>query len=397
MEGSVRIQGSKNTVLPVMAAALLQRGTVCLRRCPKIADVRCMVEILKSVGAGIRWRGDCLLMDCRHVHTGEIPGAYADKMRSSIFFLGSLLPRCGRIAVSYPGGCTIGKRPVDLHLAVLKAMGARIWEDSRGFCALADQLHGCRYRFPKISVGATENAVMAAAEPEIVHLCRFLKLAGADIRGEGTTEIRVRGVRKLHPAEFTVPADRIVAGTYLFIGAAVRGKISLEDAPAGELEAVLDVYQKMGGQYEVKSGTLVTDSSRIGTPVPYVETAAYPGFPTDLQSPLAAVCATLAGKSRIREKIFEDRFRAAVEMQKMGAAIRRDGNVLEISGGRLRGAGVCAWDLRGGAALVAAGLAAEGRTEILHPEYIDRGYEQLEKNITLLGGKISRICGSINA
>lgn len=410
MEGSVRIQGSKNTVLPVMAAALLQRGTVCLRRCPKIADVRCMVEILKSVGAGIRWRGDCLLMDCRHVHTGEIPGAYADKMRSSIFFLGSLLPRCGRIAVSYPGGCTIGKRPVDLHLAVLKAMGARIWEDSRGFCALADQLHGCRYQFPKISVGATENAVMAAAtargesffsncarEPEIVHLCRFLKLAGADIRGEGTTEIRVRGVRKLHPAEFTVPADRIVAGTYLFIGAAVRGKISLEDAPAGELEAVLDVYQKMGGQYEVKSGTLVTDSSRIGTPVPYVETAAYPGFPTDLQSPLAAVCATLAGKSRIREKIFEDRFRAAVEMQKMGAAIRRDGNVLEISGGRLRGAGVCAWDLRGGAALVAAGLAAEGRTEILHPEYIDRGYEQLEKNITLLGGKISRICGSINA
>ena len=410
LAGSVRIQGSKNTVLPVMAAALLQRGTVCLRRCPEIADVRCMEEILKSVGARTWWRRDTLLIDCRRIHTGEIPGAYADKMRSSVFFLGSLLPRCGQAAVSYPGGCTIGRRPVDLHLEVLRAMGARIREDSRGFRAEADRLHGCRYRFPKVSVGATENAVMAATaacgesrffncarEPEVVHLCRFLKAAGADIRGEGTGEIRVRGAACLRPTEFTVPADRIVAGTYLLAGAATRGKISLEGAPVGELRAVLDVYQKMGGQYAVKGGTLVTDSSRVGLPVSYLETAGYPGFPTDLQSPLAAVCATLEGRSRIRETIFEDRFRAALELRKMGALVRQRENELEICGGKLRGAGVCASDLRGGAALVVAGLAAEGTTEIFHPGYIDRGYEQIEKDIRLLGGRISRIHGSIHA
>ena len=261
LEGSVRIQGSKNTVLPVMAAALLQRGTVCLRRCPENCGCALHGRNPEIGGAGIRWRRGLPADGLPACHHRE---RFREHMRIKcvplLFFLGSLLPRCGRIAVSYPGGCTIGKRPVDLHLAVLKAMGARIWEDSRGFCALADQLHGCRYRFPKISVGATENAVMAAAtargesffsncarEPEIVHLCRFLKLAGADIRGEGTTEIRVRGVRKLHPAEFTVPADRIVAGTYLFYrGCCPVEKISLEDAPAGELEAVLDVYQKNG-------------------------------------------------------------------------------------------------------------------------------------------------------
>ena len=406
LTGNVRIQGSKNAVLPIMAASLLQRGTVCLRRCPKIADVWCMEEILKSVGARTRWRRDSLLIDCRDVHTGEIPGAYADKMRSSIFFLGSLLPRCGQIAVSYPGGCTIGKRPVDLHLAVLRAMGACIRENSQGVWAAAEKLRGCRYRFPRISVGATENAVMAAVlacgessfsncarEPEVVHLCHFLKLAGADIQGEGTGEITVRGVQNLHPTEYTVPADRIVAGTYLFAGAATRGKISLENAPVEELQAVLEVYQKMGGQYEVKSGTLITDSSQVREPVPFLETAAYPGFPTDLQSPLAAVCATLAGVSRIRETVFEDRFKAAVELEKLGACIRQDGNELEICGVRLRGARVCARDLRGGAALMAAGLAARGMTEILHPEYIDRGYEQIEKDIILLGGRVSRYMG----
>lgn len=404
LSGNVRIQGSKNAVLPMMAAALLQRGTVVFHHCPRIADVWCMEEILKSVGARTRWCRDSLLIDCSNIYSGEIPGAYADKMRSSVFLLGSFLPRYGQISISYPGGCTIGRRPIDLHLAVLKALGVEIHEDSRGLHARAGRLTGCRYCFPRISVGATENAVMAAVvaagvtclsncarEPEIIHLCRFLRAMGARIKGEGTGEILIKGVCRLHPAEFSVPSDRIVAGTYLFAGAATRGKIALESAPVEEMEAVLGVYQKMGGQYQVKSGTLVTDSSRVRKAVPFLETAGYPGFPTDLQSPMAAVCATLEGSSRIRETIFEDRYKAAMQMRKMGADIQKCGDVLEIKGGSLHGACVSAEDLRGGAALVVAGLAAEGSTEIDELTYIDRGYEHIEKDITLLGGRISRI------
>ena len=294
------------------------------------------------------------------------------------FFWEACCPGAGRIAVSYPGGCTIGRRPVDLHLAVLRAMGARIREDSRGFWAEADQLHGCRYRFPKVSVGATENAVMAATAA--CGESRFFQLreragGGASLplsegwRGRISGE-RGRGRSACGARHASGRRNLRCLRTGLW-----RARTCWREPPRGgkfpwralrweSCEAVLDVYQKMGGQYEVKSGTLVTDSSRVGLPVPYLETAAYPGFPTDLQSPLAAVCATLAGRSRIRETIFEDRFRAAVELRKMGALIRQDGNELEICGGRLRGAGVCAWDLRGGAALVAAGLAAEGTTEI---------------------------------
>ena len=404
LTGNVRIQGSKNAVLPMMAAALMQKGTVVLHHCPRITDVCCMEEILKSTGARTGWSGDSLSIECRRISTGDIPGAYADKMRSSVFLLGSLLARFGQVSISHPGGCTIGRRPIDLHLSVLRALGAEIVEEGRELHARAKKLTGCRYRFPRVSVGATENGVMAAVaaegetclsncarEPEVVHLCRFLRAMGAEIRGEGTGEIWVLGGKYLHPAEFAVPPDRIVAGTYLFAGAATRGKIELEQAPAEELEAVLRIYGKMGGQYEVKSGTLIADGCQIQNPVPFLKTQGYPGFPTDLQSPLAAVCATLEGTSRICETVFEDRFRAALQLRKMGADICRQEKVLEIHGRRLLGARVCAEDLRGGAALVVAGLAAEGSTEVEGLNYIDRGYEHIEEDIALLGGKIRRL------
>ncbi|MCI8332911.1 MAG: UDP-N-acetylglucosamine 1-carboxyvinyltransferase [Clostridiales bacterium] len=388
----------------MMAAALLQQETVIFHRCPRIADVWCMEEILKSVGVRTEWCGESLLIDCSNIYSGKIPGAYADKMRSSVFLLGSFLPRYGKISISYPGGCTIGKRPIDLHLDVLRALGVEFYEANGGLYACAKKLSGCRYRFSKVSVGATENAVMAAAvacgetyllncarEPEVVHLCRFLRAMGARIWGEGTGEIRVLGVNKLYPTEFSVPSDRIVAGTYLLAGAATRGKIALEQVPLEEMDAIMCAYQKIGGQYEVKGGTLIADSRYIERPIPFLETAGYPGFPTDLQSPLTAVCATIEGRSKIRETIFEDRFRAAVQMKKMGADVRRCNDMLEIIGGSLQGARVCAEDLRGGAALVVAGLAARGQTEIEGLTYIDRGYEHMERDITLLGGRIRRI------
>ena len=403
LSGCVRIQGSKNAVLPMMAASLLQRGTVVLRRCPRIDDVRCMEDILRYTGARTWWQGDDLFLDCRDIVTGKIPGAYADKMRSSVFLLGSLLPRLGAASVSYPGGCTIGLRPVDLHLKLLRSLGAELTEHSGGISARAGRLKGCRHRFSRVSVGATENGILAAVlaegetvlencarEPEIFHLCRFLQKMGASIRGEGSARLCIQGRKELRPAEMEVPADRIVAGTYLLAGAATRGKVGLSGAPAEEMEALLAVYRKMGGQYEVKSGTLFTDSSRVGKTPVEISTGCYPGFPTDLQSPLAAVCATIPGCSRIRETIFEDRYQAALEMKKLGAHVLvREGDLL-IRGGGLHGGRVTAGDLRGGAALILAGLAAVGITEIEPSRFVERGYEHIETDLTALGAGIRR-------
>lgn len=403
LSGCVRVQGSKNAVLPMMAASLLQRGTVILRRCPRIDDVRCMEEILRYTGARTWWQGDDLFLDCSDIVTGEIPGAYADKMRSSVFLLGSLLPRLGSACVSYPGGCTIGLRPVDLHLELLRGLGAELKEHRGGISARAGRLKGCRHRFPRVSVGATENGILAAAlaegetvlencarEPEIFHLCRFLRKMGASIQGEGSGVICIQGKGELCPAETVVPADRIVAGTYLLAGAATRGKVELKGAPAEEMEALLSVYRKMGGQYEVKSGTLFTDSSRLGETPVRIATGCYPGFPTDLQSPLAAVCATIPGCSRIRETIFEDRYQAALEMRKLGARVQIQEGALLIEGGKLHGAKVSAGDLRGGAALILAGLAAQGVTEIEPSRFVERGYEHIETDLAALGGRIRR-------
>lgn len=403
LSGRVRIQGSKNAVLPMMAASLLQRGTVILRHCPRIDDVRCMEEILRYTGARTWWQGEDLFLDCGEIVTGEIPGAYADKMRSSVFLLGSLLPRLGSAYVSYPGGCTIGLRPVDLHLKLLRSLGAELAEHGEGISARAGRLRGCRHRFSRVSVGATENGILAAVlaegetvlencarEPEIFHLCRFLRKMGASIQGEGSGVIRIRGKKELGPAETVVPADRIVAGTYLLAGAATRGTVELSGAPDQEMEALLGVYGKMGGQYEVKSGTLFTDSSRVGKYPVRISTGCYPGFPTDLQSPLAAVCATIPGCSRIRETIFEDRYQAALEMRKLGARVRILEGELWIEGGELSGARVTAGDLRGGAALILAGLAARGVTVIEPSRYVERGYEHIETDLEALGAGIRR-------
>ena len=401
LQGRVRIQGSKNAVLPMMAAALLQRGTVILRHCPRIDDVRCMEEILRYTGARTWWRQGDLFLDCRDIVTGNIPGAYADKMRSSVFLLGGLLPRLRAASVSYPGGCTIGQRPVDLHLAVLRKLGASLTETEEGIHASAAGLRGCSHRFPKVSVGATENGVLAAVlaegdtclyncarEPEIVHLCRFLRRMGASVRGDGTSVIRIRGRGELHPAEMEVPSDRIVAGTYLLAGAATRGEVALEGAPAEEMGALLRLYREMGGQYQVNSGTLFTDSRKIGERPVRAATGCYPAFPTDLQSPLAAVCATLNGCSRIRETVFEDRYRAALEMKKLGAQVEEKNGELLIRGGNLLGHPVRAEDLRGGAALILAGLAARGITVIENSRYVERGYEQIEKDLQQLGASV---------
>lgn len=387
----------------MMAAALLHDGVTVLHGCPRISDVFVMEKILESLGAGTSWEGHSLRIDCRKIRGTEIENKYAESMRSSVILMGSMLSRMGKIRVARPGGCTIGKRPIDLHLMVLKGMGAEILEkDGVIQASCPEGMKGAGIEFPLSSVGATENALLSAVlargttwlkncavEPEIVHLCHFLQAMGAEIGGIGTDEIWVRGVRILRDTEYTVPPDRIVAGTYLYAAAATRGNLVLDGAPLEEMDAVLRVYEKMGGQWEHNGGKLKADASQVGHPVSYLETSQYPGFPTDMQSVLMAVLLTIPGESRIREQIFEDRFKVVKQLQKMGGEIKVSGRDAFIRGGHnLTGAVVEAQELRGGAALVLAGLAAEGRTVIKNSHFIERGYEGLGDILLRLGGKI---------
>lgn len=400
--GNVLIQGSKNCALPMMAASLLYRGTSVLRACPRIADVFCMEEILRILGAVTWWQGHDLYLDCTHADQTVIPKAYSEKMRSSITLLGAMTARNKKGSIGYPGGCVIGKRPIDLHLYVLRCLGARVTEGDYCIASECERFQGSRILFEKSSVGATQQGILAAVtakgdtclencarEPEVVWLCRYLKIMGAKITGEGSRTIMIRGVDCLGPGEIRIPPDRIVAGTYICAAAATRGKITLENAPVEEMGAFLDIYRKMGGQYEVKSGTLEVTGKNIGFPVPFLETGVYPGFPTDLQSPVMTVLATIPGASVIRENIFEDRFKAALELTKMGAHIEICGKEALIEGGYpLYGCTVIARELRGGAALVLAALCAQGETCIKGAGFISRGYEHICEDLKKLGGCI---------
>lgn len=408
LHGSIWIQGSKNAALPMMAAALLYPGVSVLRGCPQITDVFCMEEILRTLGVKTWWQGQNLYMDCTKVEKTEISGFYTEKMRSSVILMGVLLGRTGRASMGYPGGCVIGKRPVDLHLYALRKFGADIKEKQEILEASCRKMKGAEIFFPGSSVGATEQAILAAVlaegktkicncagEPEIVWLCRFLKKMGAEISGEGTGEILVTGGARLKGGDMEVPPDRIVAGTYLCAAAATRGKIEIQNPPKGELGAFLEVYRKMGGQYEWNSGKLIADGRQVRFSVPLTETAVYPGFPTDLQSPLMAVLASVPGESCIREAVFEDRFKIVQELNRMGARIRTEGRKAWIRGTfSLRGAELEAKELRGGAALVIAALAADGESTIEGYSFICRGYENIIKDISVLGGRIKEDTGT---
>lgn len=405
--GKVEIQGSKNAVLPMMAAALLHEGTTILHNCPQILDVYQMEKILQSLGAVTGWNGHTLTICCKKITGTYISQADACSMRSSVILMGSLLSRKQEVSIGFPGGCTIGRRPIDLHLMVLQQMGAQIQimedeQEGEWIKALVKgRMKGQSICFPISSVGATEQAILAAVlakgttvlrncarEPEIIHLCKFLQAMGAEIGGIGTETIWIRGVSLLRDVEYMVPTDRIVAGTYLYGCAATRGKITLINPPVEEMTAVLQVYEKMGGQWEYKNGKLLADASKICKPVE-IETDCYPGFPTDMQSVLLATLLTVPGESRIKERIFENRFQTVPEFIRMNAEVRICGEEAFIQGKiGLKGTEVAAKELRGGAALIVAGLAAEGITTIRNSYFVERGYENIVTNIQNLGGQI---------
>lgn len=402
LSGEIFIQGSKNAALPMMAASLMHRGRSVLKGCPRISDVFCMEEVLKSLGAVTWWEDHDLYLDCSDADGTEIPETYTRRMRSSIILLGPVLSRNKKCQIGYPGGCIIGKRPIDLHLMALGTLGADISEQTFYLDAECSRFQGKDIYFTKSSVGATQQAILAAVmaqgvtklhncakEPEVFWLCRYLRSMGALIKGEETKEIMITGIRELGPGNYTVPPDRIVAGTYLCAAAATRSEITLRNVPEQELQAFLEVYQKIGGQYYRKSGTLKINGREACRPVPFVQTEIYPGFPTDLQAPLMAVLTGNPGESVIQEQIFEDRFGSACQMRKMGAHIEITGNRARITGGfPLRGTEVEAGDLRGGAALVLAALMAEGETCIRGAELIGRGYEHICEDLKALGCRI---------
>ena len=405
LKGNVIIQGSKNAALPMMAASLLHHGISVLKGCPRIADVFCMEEILQRLGAVTWWKGHDLYMDCTRADSWEIPSEYTGRMRSSVILLGAILARRGKGSLGYPGGCVIGKRPVDLHLFVLKKLGARIQEEPEKIRAFCKRLTGTVVCFPRRSVGATEQGILGAVlaegktilencacEPEIRWLCRYLRSMGAQIEGDGTAKIEICGVKSLNAGSFFVPPDRIVAGTYICAAAITHSEITILNPPEGELDSFLEVYEKIGGQYKGNSGKLIVNGKNVRLPVPFLETEVYPGFPTDLQSQLMAVLATVPGKSCIRENIFEDRFMVAGELTSMGADIQIQGQNAMICGKKkLQGAAVKAMELRGGAALILAGLAAQGVTVMEGYSFVQRGYEHICEDLNHLGASLERI------
>lgn len=408
LEGEISIQGSKNAVLPMAAAALLHRGITVLTNVPVIQDMACMVGILEHLGARCCHKGDCLVIDARHVTGTSIPEKYVTAMRSSIVFLSVLLGRMGEGSSCYPGGCLIGARPIDLHIMALKALGAEVTEHDDGLiqvkCGEAKGLKGTELHLPYPSVGATEQAVLAsvlarevtvihgaAREPEIIQLCRFLNNMGAVICGMGTDHLMIQGVKELHDSSFCVEGDRIVAGTYGAAVAAATGSVTLREVSASELELPLEMLRQSGAKVRVdtccKQQIRITMKER---PAPLdIRTGPYPGFPTDLQSPFMALLASGSGTSTIVEKVFEDRFATAGELRKMGASIETDERRAVIVGRHaLKGARVQASDLRGGAALVVAALAARGETIIENCQHIQRGYEDICRDMAALGANI---------
>lgn len=406
LKGTIKIQGSKNGVLPVMAASLLHNGITVLEHVPKIQDVFCMLGILNALGAECRMEGNRLIISAASLNGTKIPETLAGQMRSSVMLLGPLLARLGAVETSLPGGCRIGKRPVDLHIRGLETLGAHVeTEDGRIRAdVLRGGLSGARIRLPYPSVGATENILMAAAgargetilsgaarEPEIEILCSFLQAMGVFVEGAGTSVIRILGKRKFQDTHFTLPGDRIVAGTYLGAVLCAGGQVLLEQAPVRHMEQTIQTAVQMGVQVEyTDQGVLV---SMQGRPRPAeIETGPYPEFPTDMQSVMMAVSALADGTSYIRENIFENRFCVAKELQKLGAHIIIEDKIALVDGVKvLKGAEIEAEDLRGGAALVTAALAAEGTSFVGGYEHIRRGYEDISRDLTGAGAHIALI------
>jgi UDP-N-acetylglucosamine 1-carboxyvinyltransferase len=407
LKGEIWASGSKNASLPILAAVLLCDGTVTISNLPELQDVITFKELLVALGVKVIAHEEATLeVDPRCVNSLTAPYELVRKMRASILVLGPMLSRYGQANVSFPGGCAIGSRPVDLHLRGLEAMGAKI-EISDGYirATCADRLAGARIVLSSVSVGATENLMMAAAlaygttilenaarEPEILDLANCLNRWGAKISGAGTREVIIEGVDRMHGGCFEVMSDRIEVGTYLAAAVATRGKMKISRTDPKILEGVLRKLGETGAEIKFGNDWIELDAENRRPRSVNVQTAPYPGFPTDMQAQLTAVNAVAEGIGIVEETIFENRLMQVQELNRMGAKIAISGNSAVVTGvKRLKGARVMASDLRASASLVIAALVAEGETLVEEIYHIDRGYERIEEKLCLLGAKIRRI------
>ena len=402
--GSVNINGAKNSVLPILAATLLNGGENIIHNCTDLRDVESAVKILRHLGCRISRQGKTLTVDSSTISRCDVPESLMREMRSSVIFLGPILARCGQVRLSTPGGCELGPRPIDLHLDALRKLGADVSLDGGEILCRVGNMRGRDIALSFPSVGATENIMLAATactgqtrilnaarEPEIEDLQRFLSGIGASVRGAGSSEIYVSGTEKYRRAEHTVMPDRIEAATYLCAAAACGGYIQLENACFEHIASVASILSDAGCDIKNDTNRVIIRSDRRLSPLPAVQTMPYPGFPTDAQSQLMAAACLADGTTVFCENIFENRFRQASELVRMGANIKVSGKTAVVEGVRqLSGASVRCTDLRGGAALVIAALAAAGESRIYDIEHIDRGYEKIELAYSSLGGIIKR-------
>ena len=406
LHGEVAIHGAKNSTLPLMAASLLCKGESVLHNCPLLSDVDTAIEILRHLGCGVERSGCDVAIDPRGADHYEIPDGLMREMRSSIIFLGAIISRMGRALLSFPGGCELGPRPIDLHLSALRRMGVVINEDHGCLeCSVPEGLHGAAVNLSFPSVGATENIIItaslakgvtvisnAAREPEIGDLADFLNSCGARIRGAGDSTIVIEGVRSLSGCEHRVIPDRIAAATYLTAAAVTGSTLVIGSVIPEHIAPVIPPLEESGCTFEYMDGRIRIEApARLGR-IKSVRTMPYPGFPTDAQAPFMAATTVAEGTSMFVENIFENRYKHVGELLRLGANIKVEGRVAVVEGvERLSGAAVEATDLRGGAALVVAGLAARGETQVTGLRHLDRGYENIEGNLARLGADIQRI------
>lgn len=402
LNGEIKVQGSKNAVLPMMAAALLTREEVVLHNCPRISDVRDMIAILEFLGCMVKWEKNSLIIRAERINNVTIYENLTGNIRASIMFLGALIGREGIVKIAYPGGCDIGKRPIDIHISALKKLGVKIVEEGNMVFAKG-QITGDEVEFRYPSVGATENIILAsvcsdnvikikgaAREPEVAALCELLNSMGADIDGIGGHIITIRGVRRLHAAEFEVPGDRIVAGTYALAAIATGGKIKISGLKAPDLAGQYMTLSQTQVKMLFKRNTWHIEAEKKPCAIKDIKTGPFPGFPTDLQSPMLAAMLKAPGTSTIVETVYPDRFNIVNELNKMGADVYIGKESAVITGVKtLKSASLSATELRGAAGLVIAGLEAEGDTYISGVKYLERGYEDICRDLNLLGAKLS--------
>jgi UDP-N-acetylglucosamine 1-carboxyvinyltransferase len=404
LSGTVRISGAKNAALPIIAASLLCNNQTTVNDIPSLDDVITICEVIQALGADVKIGNGIITINPVNLRSEEAPYELVRKMRASILVMGPLLARFGRAKISLPGGCAIGSRPIDLHLKGFAALGAEINYEHGTVEAEAGQLRGGRIYLDYPSVGATENIMMAAAmaegqtlienaaeEPEIVDLANYLNAMGGNVRGAGTPIIKVEGVKNLTGTDYTVIPDRIEAGTYMVAAAVTGGNVLIENIIPDHLKPVVAKLIEAGIRVEEENRGIRVIADRRPKAID-LKTLPYPGFPTDMQAQMTSLVAVADGVSIISETVFENRFMHVNELKRMGARIKIDGRTIIVEGvHRLTGAPVTATDLRAGAALIIAGLVAEGTTEIKSVHHLDRGYEHIEHKLQSIGADLRRI------